>query len=136
MKDKRKTKNKKRSSRVFTQKNKKKGRGLFKKIFKKDLHENLISKTNKNQNEYSEMSYRELIETIEMLLQEANKVEILEQEIDIYKNLFNKDDITSLIAALTDAMHFQSRIGNKESVKIKQEYHDLMRKLNRLLENI
>lgn len=100
------------------------------------MRESLISKKSRKEEEYSEMSHKELIENIVMLLQEAEKVEQLENLLMVYSDFFDKDNITTLMAGLTDAMHFQSRIGSKESVQFKQEYRELMDKLHRLLENI
>ena len=126
------TRNKKRKVRKITRKNNKKGRGIFKKLFRKDLSESLISK----KKEYSEMYSKELIENIVMLLDEAKKVEQLENLLIIYRDFFDKDNVTTLIAGLTEAMYFQNKIASKESVKIKQEYRELIDKLKRLLENI
>ena len=107
MKDKRKTKNKKRSSKVFTQKNNKKGRGIFKKLFRKDLRESLGKKSRKEE-EFAEMSHKELIENIVMLLEEAERVEQLENLLNV-EDFFNKDNITSLMGALVKQCIFKIR---------------------------
>ena len=130
------TRNKKRKFRKGTKKINKKGRGIFKKLFRKDLRESLISKKSRKKEEYSEMSTKELIENVVLLLGEAEKVDELENLLIVYRDFFDKDNITTLIAGLTEAMYFQSKIGTKESVKIKQEYRELIDKLKRLLENI
>ena len=131
-----KTKNKKAKVRKGTKKNNKKGKGIFKKIFRKDLSESLISKKSRKEEEFVEMSHKELIENIVMLLEEAEKVEQLENLLNVYSDFFNKDNITSLMAALVEAIYFQNQIGSKESVKIKTEYRDLMNKLQNILQYI
>ena len=130
------TKNKKRKIRKGTKKNNKKGRGIFKKLFRKDLSESLISKKSKKEEDLAEMSHEELIEKIEMLLEEAEKVEQLENLLNVYSDFFNKDNITSLIGALSEAMYFQNQIRSKVSVKIKKEYRELIEKLQNILEYI
>lgn len=82
------------------------------------------------------MSHKELIENIVMLLEEVEKLEQLEKLLTIYSDFFNKDNITSLIGALAEAMYFQNHIGSKESVKIKTEYRDLINKLQKILQHI
>lgn len=124
------------ATRKATRKNNKKGRGIFKKLFRKDLRESLISKKSNKEEEFAEMSHKELIENIEMLLEEAEKVDKLENLLIVYRDFFDKDNITTLIAGLTEAMYFQSKIGSKESVKIKREYRELIDKLHKLLQDI
>ena len=121
------------ATRKARRKNNKKGRGILKKLFRKDLRESLISK---KQEEFAYMSNKELIENIEMLLEEAEKVDKLENLLSIYSDFFDKDNITTLIAGLTEAMYFQSKIGSKESVEIKKEYRELIDKLHKLLQDI
>tara|TARA_B100000902_G_scaffold400044_2_gene475110 strand:- start:5983 stop:6411 length:429 start_codon:yes stop_codon:yes gene_type:complete len=131
-----KTRNKTRNIRKGTRKNNKKGRGIFKKIFRKDFSESLISKKSRKEEEYSQMSNKELIENIEILLEEAAKVEQLENLLNIYSDFFNKDNISTLIGALADAMYYQNIMKSEESITIKQEYRKLISKLHELLENI
>ena len=128
-----KTRNK-RHNRKDTRKNNKKGRGIFKKLFRKDLRESLISKKSRKEEQFAEMSHKELIKSIEMLLEEAEKVEQLEDLLNVYRDFFDKDNIISLLAGLQEAMHCQNQFGQKDKIKIKTEYHELFRKLQNLLE--
>lgn len=117
------------SRKRHNKRNNRKGKGFFKKSIKKDLRESLISKS-KSINKKED----NLIETIEMLLDEADKVEILEKQLEMCNDFLNKDNITTLIGALTEASNFQNNFRNKESIKIKKEYDELQKKLMDILE--
>ena len=69
-----------------------------------------------------------------MLLDEAGKVEVLEKQLEIYNDFLNKENITTLIGALSDALYFQNNFKSRESVEIKKGYFVLQKKLMDILD--